>query len=216
MTRILVFGDSMVYGSWDDKGGWVQKLKNNLDHRFMKDNNLKFFVYNLGVQRDTSSDLLKRLDPEIKSRFIEDHKIILIFSIGTNDAKFAKNKNTLNISPDNFRKNLGLILKKALNYSSKIIFVGTPPVIESQTTPQRLDPNGYWFDKNVELYDNMTKDLCKKNKIPFVDVRSAFQKRENLEKLFYDGLHPNSKGHELIFKLVLAELKKNKYLLKNQ
>jgi len=27
MVNILVFGDSITYGAWDEEGGWVQRLR---------------------------------------------------------------------------------------------------------------------------------------------------------------------------------------------
>lgn len=29
--RILVFGDSIVYGAWDTEGGWAERLKKRED-----------------------------------------------------------------------------------------------------------------------------------------------------------------------------------------
>ncbi len=47
MTLILVFGDSIAWGLWDDGGAWAERL---WDARSRN-------VYNLGVDGETSDDV---------------------------------------------------------------------------------------------------------------------------------------------------------------
>ena len=53
---LLVFGDSITYGLNDDKGGWVGRLRKELE----KDNlanagHVENSVYNCGIRGDTTS-----------------------------------------------------------------------------------------------------------------------------------------------------------------
>ena len=57
----------------------------------------------------------------------------------------------------------------------------------------------------------LIKAFCKEKGLGFVDVFKPFYKKSHLE-LLSDGLHPNSKGHQKIYKLVARALRKNGYL----
>lgn len=93
MTQILVFGDSIAYGSWDKAGGWVQRLRTFIEEKYPEEH----LVYNLGVSADTTDSLLERLEIEIKKRGSERNQrrgiaTILIFQIGTNDSAILSTK----------------------------------------------------------------------------------------------------------------------------
>ncbi|MDD2822618.1 MAG: hypothetical protein PHQ59_00920 [Candidatus Daviesbacteria bacterium] len=58
MANILVFGDSVAYGAWDPKGGWVRRLREVIEEPIYKTaiytKHYKLtgdasLVYNLGV-----------------------------------------------------------------------------------------------------------------------------------------------------------------------
>ena len=55
------------------------------------------------------------------------------------------------------------------------------------------------------------KKLCKEYNLPFLDPREIF-KGVKLEEFYVDGLHPNSKGYDLMFKEIYKKIVKLKYL----
>ena len=64
---IICFGDSITYGNWDPKGGWVGRLRNYLDTKSLgayegADLYSKFYTltYNQGIPGDTSTGLFAR------------------------------------------------------------------------------------------------------------------------------------------------------------
>ena len=67
--RILIFGDSIVYGAWDSEGGWVDRLKRDA-HKLYFDTKgeTKIQILNCGIGGETSRGLLKRVEQEILSR----------------------------------------------------------------------------------------------------------------------------------------------------
>ncbi|MBU4142033.1 MAG: hypothetical protein V1732_05890 [Patescibacteria group bacterium] len=46
MSQILIFGDSIAYGKWDKRGGWVTRLSNFIDEK-----NLKYYFYRIIANR---------------------------------------------------------------------------------------------------------------------------------------------------------------------
>lgn len=63
MAHYIVFGDSITYGEGDLHGGWVQYLREEL---------INDIVYNLGIDGETTTGLVNRLEKEIKPRVSED------------------------------------------------------------------------------------------------------------------------------------------------
>jgi len=193
MSQILVFGDSIVYGAWDREGGWVSRLRKTIDEKNLADKDVYWLVYNLGIDGNNSKDLLKRFEPEIKARLWPGEETIIIMSLGVNDSMYDNKKKAFAVSQEEYEQNLQKLLSVAKKYTSKIIFVSSPPVDDSRTNPAPWTENCSYLQKYINKYGDIAKSVCKKNKIPFVDVRDELD-RDMLE----DGVHPNSEGHELI------------------
>src|SRR4051794_3073952 len=83
--RVLVFGDSITYGKWDELGGWADRLKQYYDAKAIKSQTRDFpNVYNLGISANKTVDLMERFETETKAR-LED-PLALVFAIGINDS----------------------------------------------------------------------------------------------------------------------------------
>src|SRR3989344_294041 len=133
---ICVFGDSNTWGAWDtEKGGWVNRLK--LYYDLKASSSFYVTVYNLGIDGDDTSLLLKRFDAECKARAPK----IVIFDIGSNDT-YTDSKGKANVSLKQFEKNIARLANKAKKFTHKIAFVGFPPINESKTRPVAWDKNG--------------------------------------------------------------------------
>lgn len=196
---ICIFGASSTWGAWDkEKGGWVNRLR-----LFLENNNMDADVYNLGVSGDTTEDLLERLESEARAREAE----LFIFSIGDNDSAYKNKEGNYQVPPEKFRKNLLKLFKIAGKFTDKIIFLGLKPVDEFKTKPVPWHNVIYYTNKNINLYDGIIKDVCGKQKISYIDIKSVLSKND-----LADGLHPNEKGHQKIFEVVKNYLLKNKLI----
>ncbi len=207
--HILVFGDSITYGAWDEKGGWVQRLRRYIES---KDTLHKkcILVYNCGVSGDTTSDLVARFEKEAKLRLDASDNVI-IFSIGTNDCLYLNKEKKLRVSEKIFEKNIEKLVVMASKISRKIIFTGLTPVDESKMNPMKWDPQFSAKNVYIEKYNRIIKSICTRKDILFVEMYSKFRKK-GYEKLLKDGDHPNSKGHKIIFRFVKDFLLKEKII----
>ena len=188
----------MTWGAWDyEKGGWVNRLR-----LFIDKTDEDSFIYNLSIFGETSSDLIKRFEQEIFSR--EPESIILF--IGGNDLMYIKSENSLNVELDEFEKNIYLLIKKASKITSQVIVVGLVNVDESRTTPVEWENDYYYMNENIIKYNNAWQKACTKYDIPFIDIYGILDKSD-----FEDGLLPNSKGHEKVFR-VIKDFIEQKYL----
>ena len=221
MARILIFGDSIVFGNWDKQGGWANRLKNFYMKESLNNSDYYYMVYNVGVSGDTSSELLERFEFEIKHRLWEreetgeKEEIIIILSTGKNDAAFIKGRKNFSISINDFTVNIKRLLTITKKYSAKIIFVGPALVDETKTMPTQWDSNIEYSNKDIEKYNKAIKLVCKEKKIHFINMYEEFRKLD-YKKLLEDGVHPNSAGHKKIFEIVREYLLKKKIVEKNK
>lgn len=170
-----------------------------------------FLVYNLGISGDNTDGLLERFDFETKQRLDEDEENIIIFAIGINDSQFVQSQKGFRINPEKFRNNIKNIISLAEKYSSIICFVGLTPVDEAKTSPIPWNVDKFYKNEFIKKYDKIIKSICAKNKIRFIDIYGKFAKAD-YKKLLEDGLHPNSKGHKMIFEIVKDFLVKEKII----
>ena len=221
MARILVFGDSIVFGNWDEQGGWANRLKSFYMKESLNNSDYYYMVYNIGVSGDTSREILERFEYEIKHRLWEreetgeKEEIIIILSTGKNDAAFIKSRNSLNISINDFETNIKQLLVIAKKHSVKVVFVGPALVDESKTIPTKWDSNIEYSNENIEKYNRIIISVCKEKKIYFINIYEEFKKLD-YKRLLEDGVHPNSTGHKKIFEIVRDFLLKEGIVEKNK
>lgn len=182
--NICLFGDSITWGDADyEAGGWGARLQ-----KFFYEHNYDISVYNCGVSGDDTRWLLQRFKVESVAREPD----IIIFAIGINDSTLK-----IGVPADEFRGNLIQLISEAREYTDNIIFLGLTPIDEKQTQPVPWERDIFYSQERVEQYDDVIKKVCEKNNLPFVNIIDLLELND-LE----DGLHPNSRGHEKIFKEV--------------
>jgi len=209
--QILIFGDSIAYGAWDEEGGWVERLKVFTNNKSIE-SKFEYYcaVYNLAIDGETTENLLERLDFEIRQR-ARGEEIISLFAIGLNDSAVINMENIEKVPPERFRQNIEKIISISNKYSLKIIFSGLLPVDESIVDPIPWSKSKSYKNGSIKKYNDILKSACRDNKIDFIELFEKFEKPE-VEELLVDGVHPSSKGHEKIFEIVSGYLKKKKII----
>jgi lysophospholipase L1-like esterase len=208
--KIAVFGDSITYGVSDEKGGWTNRLRMEVEKDdIAASRRVANCVYNCGIRGDTTEDLLTRFDVECSSRVERQDDPIIIFAIGTNDSSTKADGNNA-VPQAQYKDNLTKLLNKAQTVSDKILFVGLFPVDDQKTLNWK--PDRSYSNKSVQEYNTIVSAFCKEHKLAFVDLFKPFYGK-SYEDLLSDGLHPTSKGHQKIYKLVSKALRKNNLLV---
>lgn len=192
--NICIFGDSITEGYYDnEKNGWVNRLKTI----FVDDE-----IYNLGVSGNSTEDLLKRFDADIKDKNPE----MIIFAIGTNDSVYLPSEKRNYVDFDKFKENLKILIEKSKQFTNGIIFVGLTPVDESLTKPIPWEIEIHYTNEEITKYNNAIKQICESEKLKFIDIFSDFEKN-NYKEMLSDGLHPNERGHEWMANKIAQEIK---------
>lgn len=188
--NICILGDSIVYGAWDEeKHGYVNRLREDL-----KENKKVENVYALGIPGETTAGLLKRLDSELTPRTPDT----IIIGIGINDTIYIKNKQQESINIKEFISNISKIIAIATTYTNNILMLGLTNVIEERTTPILWNDNEIYFNDTIKKYDIALEDYCNMNKVQYLKLFDLLQQTD----FFDDGIHPNEKGHEKIYKAI--------------
>ncbi len=199
MYNILIFGDSIAAGRRVKKiKSWPLLLSQLLD---TKDKDFTL-VHNLSIPGETSSGVIKRFSIEAEARCKKnypDDRSSIIFAVGLNDAKCFNSKNNPLTKEKDFRNNIKLLIKNAKKYTGHIIFVGLTPVDEQKTAP--LD-NAYFLNEKIRTYEKIIGEECEKKNVYFLSIIEEWLKFDYLNLLSQDGIHPNEKGHQKIFKKI--------------
>jgi len=198
MATICVFGDSTAWGAWDlERGGWVNRL-----WLFLADKDQDINLYNLSISGGTTETILARFEAEAKIREAD----MFIFQTGGNDAAYEYREGNYLVLSDKFKANIEEIIKKAKQITDKIIFVGFNNVNEIKTKPV-LWRDIYYTNDNIKKYNEIIKEVCVEQKVLFLDVFGLLS-NDDLD----DGVHPNSDGHNKIFKKVKNFLTENNFI----
>lgn len=197
-NRIIVIGASGAQGKVDPiYGGYSGRLRGWLEKK-----NQHNHVYNLGISGDTSQRVLKRMITECPPRRPD----LIICHLGSNDASRIGSKASPTNTPiRTFEKNVKKIIEYA-NMASKLIFISAIPIDESKTSP--VWDNIYYLAKDVKKFAQATGNVCHILRISYIDIYTEFSKHKFTSLLHTDGLHANSKGHQLIYGLLKKQIVK--------
>lgn len=190
--KIVVFGGSSVAGVGDPVGGgFVDRLK-----RWHQSQNPINILFNLGINGDTTNELVSRLLPEARLR----KPGLVIISVGSNDVyrkdRIDAPKQT---TIEEFTSNVRLLIKQAQSLCD-VVFLSAFPIDESRTTPMKgWGHTTYYLKKDQEEYQRRAKDICLELSVPYCDVYSEWSEKDYVGWLTADGLHANPIGHEKVF-----------------
>lgn len=205
--RVLIFGDSITQGFYDEQGGWSTRLVNQYLEQEVAGISNAPTLFNLGISGDTTQNLLDRFESETSARIDKASDNALVFAIGTNDTIFRGND--VDSTPEEYHLKLSKLVDMARSYTDKLLFVSLFPVIDELLQPFPWSSSGKCYStERMKLFNDTLVAFCNDNELRLVDVWSEYEERPDLKVLFFDGIHPNSKGHRIIVDLVKPELEK--------
>lgn len=186
--RIHIFGDSIVHGAIDiEKGGWANRLMCYFWEHWDEYGGVN--VHHFGIDGNMSGDVCGRCEAEMVSWKPD----VVIFSVGLNDAAripSGEDKTSLDTYTGNIQQLVGLAQK----YTQTVVFLGLTRVDESRTSISKDGVDWTYTNDRIAQCDALLEETAKKlgvHYVPCADVVPI----EHLE----DGLHPDSRGHELLF-----------------
>ncbi len=193
---VVALGDSLTRGTGDDSGmGYVGLVTEELKERLSPHD---IQVYNLGINGQTSQELLKQLGQQNIGRQMKEADVILM-TIGGNDlfqqgeTLFDFNLDKIQVLQQTFLSNLEQIFTTIREHNSHatIFILGLyNPFID-------LDESNV-TNTVVRSWNHATELTAGQfEKIVFVPTFDLFQLSVN-EYLYSDKFHPNHAGYQLI------------------
>lgn len=179
--RICFVGDSFVNGTGDPEClGWTGRICANANKK-----GYDITYYNLGIRRDTSTDIAKRWLQEVSLRLPKEYDGRVIFSFGLNDTTLENAKTRVDLADS--IKNTREILSEAQKLYP-VLMVGFAPYAEQENLQRR--------QRNTDLSKQHAL-ICNELNVPYLDVFPILEK-SNIwinEAKANDGVHPQARGY---------------------
>jgi lysophospholipase L1-like esterase len=176
-------------------------------------------VINAGIGGNTTEHAKKRFEKDVLAHSPD----IVIIQFGNNDSAVDVWKDPPAAGPrvslDDYVKNLSEMIATLKTRKAQVILVTPLPTrwteklkgMYGKPPYDPADPDGFNFMKKE--YVAALKSVGKKNKVPVVDLYSAYyryggKEGHSMDELFIDGMHPNDRGQRIEAELLLTEIRK--------
>ena len=207
---IVAFGDSTTERR-DEDG--VVVYATLLEQKYVTDR-APVKVINAGKSGNTTAEARDRLEKDV----LAHHPDVVIIQFGLNDAAVDVWKdppaNESRVSRKEYEKNMRYFVQTLRSRGVQVILMTpnacrwTPKTLELYGKPpyQPDDANG--FNVIVKDYARTVVHVAEQEHVPSIDVYDAFQAYnskpgQSMDELLVDGMHPNSKGQQLVADLLL-------------
>ncbi len=185
---MLVFGDSIAKGVGTEGSSWAELLA---------DSGVE--VSNFAEDGERAESTLER----IRGVKLSDVGEIAIIATGTNNCgRIEKDGEALEPDIKSFEEDFRELLKLAGAKFSRAIVLGLMP---TDGTVMPLGGNAIvtYDNKTISEFNDLLAKLCEKSGTLFVDLLPYFLDKEGL---LSDHIHPNKKGHAIIYRQLLEVL----------
>jgi acyl-CoA thioesterase-1 len=182
--RICFLGDSLVNGTEDNSVlGWPGRVCADARAR-----GIPITHYNLGIRRETTSELLLRWREECHRRLPSTCDGRIVISTGANDTSLDGGRPR--VKPEESIANIQRLLSEAMAF--RVLVVGPPPVGDDEQNTR------------IEALSRQFAIAAKADDVPFIDLFSTLSAdRRYLEMVREnDGAHPRADGYDQIARLV--------------
>lgn len=172
-------------------------------------------VFNAGVPGNSTADAMRRFQKTV----VDQKPNIVILQFGINDASVEVWRSPPAAAPrvprDVYEKNLTHFVRELKKQSAEVVLMTPNPCrwtemlkgLYGKPPYQPEDPDG--FNVLLKEYAETVRNVAQREKVTLVDVYQAFDAHgkepgQSVDDLLLDGMHPNSKGHALVAKLLFA------------
>ena len=176
--RICFLGESFVNGTGDPEClGWTGRVCAAANHQ-----GHEVTYYNLGIRRETSTELLARWQSEVSRRLPPGVDGRLVFSFGVNDTTWDNDQPRVAVADS--LENARQILTQAQR-SHPVLMVG-PALVADAAQNQRILSLSAAF-----------AELCDEIQVPFLEIARPLQDSPVWipEAIANDGAHPRAAGY---------------------
>lgn len=197
-TRVVFFGDSITQAGIKP-GGYIDRLRGMIPAE-------QYELIGAGIGGNKIYDLFLRMDDDVLAQKPD----VVVIWVGVNDVWHKATSGT-GTDPDKFVKFYEAVVKKLQAANIRVVLC-TPAAIGEKTDMTNQQ------DGDLNQYSQFIRDLAKKQNLPLVDLRKAFQdydlknNPENKDRgiLTVDRVHLTDAGNQFVadqMKTALAGVK---------
>ncbi len=141
-----------------------------------------------------SKNVLKHLDEWV----IKVQPDVVHFNCGIHDVKKFKETGKLQVSAEDYEKNLRAIVERLrMETKAKVLFALTTPIIDTRALKTRVERNYELFNENTEQYNAIARRVMQELEVPVNDLRAALGDADDQARAISDdGVHFNKAGVE--------------------
>lgn len=145
--------------------------------------------YNLGIRRETSTQLKTRWFEEVRLRLPPEIDGRVVFSFGTNDTTIKHNNRRVELQES--IENLQDILNAAKPHFP-VLVIGAPPITDAEQSDR------------IEALSEQMSIVCKSLSVPYLDIVSKLKHNTvwMTEVAHGDGAHPGAAGYEVFADII--------------
>lgn len=183
--RIAFVGDSFVNGTGDPEClGWIGRAC-----RLAMARGHAVTVYNLGIRRDTSTDIAARWEEETRRRLVVQERAGIVFSFGVNDCVMENDRPRVDLDQTLCNARRMLSLASAI---APCLMVGPPPVADSAV------------NQRIQALGGRLSAICAEPAVPYFDALTPLSRSSTwiAEAARGDGAHPAGGGYEALAQMV--------------
>lgn len=184
--RICFVGDSFVQGTCDPFClGWAGRVASSAHHA-----GYDLTYYNLGVRRDTSSDIAARWKPECSVRLVPASRRYIVFSFGVNDTTIENG--AYRVVPSKSRAHFRTIVGES-SATYTVAVVGPPPTADASQNVRIRSLSAAFAEEARQLG------------VPYLSIVETLEKDPvwMSDVVDHDGSHPGARGYARLAELVL-------------
>jgi lysophospholipase L1-like esterase len=230
---IILYGDSISRGViYDEEKKKYVVTKQSFASSLSQTFNCAF--YNASSFGNTLIRGLRNLSKDIEKR----KPNIVVLEFGGNDCDFQWDevaekpfdKHVPNTNLSTFKEHLLEALEQLKLWNIFPVFLSLPPLVSTRylkwvgnSDSRKMNRILSWLGdvEQISRWQSMYNDaiitIAREANIRWIDIRKAFLDQKNFEDyMCVDGIHPNSKGHQLITDHILGYIKADySFLLKS-
>lgn len=219
--KFCVFGDSVGKGVvLSETGRYTSGAPDITSLTGRTDITLENFS-RFGFVTEKTLSLIEKCESDIAS------SNAIFIEVGGNDCDFdwqsisdaPEEEHLCKTPPALFEKIYTELLTKAKTFRAKVFALNLPPIVPARYFKKITEKAGMcaenvlrWLGsvetiyRYQEMYSIMVEKTARAVGVALIDIRSAFLADHHYEELICeDGIHPNSKGYELIYKSVIEQ-----------
>ncbi len=191
---LIFIGDSLTQGVGDEEGlGWVGRLANRINQT------RELTWYNLGVRGNTTLELSRRAEQEIRARILPDNEIWVLLCIGTNDASLCDG--VPRIPHERSLKLIERVIDQ-LTPLARIFWLGPIAVAKSDLQVEHHHMQFRFETSKVATLNQAFALVAQERNIPYLDLIEASKALDFAAHQTADGIHPRASGYQALYEQI--------------